>query len=150
MSDFSIKTDSKTRMALIKLGTLTKDMEKGIAKGFEELGASLVRTAQNQSLNEPKFGRKYKIRQDGVIKLHRASAKDQSPAVLSGDYFEGFGYEASGAKQLEFGNEVEYAGYLEEGTDNMKPRPGLTNAVNVSVRNSRIYLETNIGKELDL
>jgi hypothetical protein len=146
---FHIKAGKKNQEILDKLKNLGSDARLGIEKGFEELGSSLVRTGENQALNEPKFGREYSFKINGVKKLHRASSAGQSPALLTGNYFENFKYENRG-NELEFGNDAEYSGYLEDGTDNMEPRPGVMNAVSSSVRNARLYLEENIGQSLEL
>jgi len=146
---FHLKAGKKNQEILDKVKNLGRDAKLGIDKGFEELGANLVRTAENQALNEPKFGREYKLKINGVKKLHRASKAVQSPAILSGNYFEQFKYENRGM-ELEFGNDAEYSQYLEDGTENMEPRQGVMNAVSSNVRNARLYLEENIGKSLEL
>lgn len=146
---FSIKAGKKNQEVLDKVKNLGRDVKIGIGKGFEELGSNLVRTAENQALNEPKFGREYEVKTNGVKKLHRASKAGQSPAILSGNYFENFKYENRG-EELEFGNDAEYSEYLEDGTEKMEPRTGVQNAVSASVRNARLYLEENIGQSLEL
>lgn len=147
---FKVITDGETKQTLVAIGEITEDMRKGIRHGFEELGSNMVRTAENQALNEPKFGRTYKLARDGVRRLHRASAPGQSPAIDTGEYFEAFDYEARGWTELEFGNDAPHAEFLEDGTDNMEPRPGVINAANASVRNSRSYMATKINQSLKL
>lgn len=158
---------SSTNIHLIKVKNFSKDVRKGIKAGFEQLGSNLVRTGQNQALNEPKFGRTYRIKNiKGVSKLHRASAPKQSPALLSGNYFSQFKYLLRSWKGMEFGNDSEYSEYLEfgilrkqgeskgKGKGNAKwrlaPRPGVQNSVKSNVRNARVMLETNIGRSLKI
>ena len=146
---FEVRAGKKNQEILNKFKNLGADARLGIDKGFEELGSSLVRTGQNQALNEPKFGNEYKIKQNGVTKLHRASKAGQSPALLSGNYFEQFKYENRG-DELEFGNDAEYSEFLEDGTPNMEARPGVINAVSAEVRSARIYLEDNLSESFEL
>lgn len=180
---FTVRTDTKSRKALLAVKKLPGSIQKSLDETFNDLGAVLVRTAQNQALNEAKYGRWYgpgskeankglqintktrtkkkkeEIKDDsptvsskkkGVTKLHRASASGQSPAVLSGEYFENFSYENRGGKELEFGNSSEYAGYLEEGTEFMDPRTGVLNSVNVSLGTFRTMVDGNIKKAMNL
>lgn len=157
---WSVTAPPKTEIVMLKLQGLSEEMKEGMIAGFDELGSNLVRTGENQALNEPKFGRTYKIRNKrGVTKLHRASAPGQSPALLSGNYFSEFKYETHGWQSLEFGNDAEYSEFLEFGTKRAKtgrgrwrlaPRPGVRNAVKANVRNARTILETNIGNNFKL
>lgn len=146
---FTLRSGRTNQQVIDKARSLGKDAKIGIAKGFQELGASLVRTGENQALNEPKFGNEYNLKVNGVKRLHRASAAGQSPALVTGNYFDQFKYENRG-DELEFGNDAEYSVYLEDGTDNMEARPGVNNAVSSELRNARLYLEENIGQSLEL
>lgn len=145
----NITTNKKTRDVLVKIENLSKFSKKGIREGFERMGSSLVRTFQNQILNEPKFGREYRTRDsEGVQRIHRASAPKQTPALLTGEYFEAVFYKPHGANGLEFGNTAPYASFLELGTPKMKPRPGLFNAIKSDLRNNRLYLEESLDKNI--
>lgn len=145
---YTIRTNQKTRKGLIAIGRLTPDVKAAMKSGFEELGANLVRTAENQALGLVAQGRYYP-RKGG--KTHRASAPGQSPAIdITGNYFDSFDYVARGSQELVFGNTADYAGFLEDGTETMKPRPGVINSVNASVRNIRTYLDNGIKKALDI
>ncbi len=157
---WSITAPPQTKLTMIKFKNLDNDMKEGIKAGFQELGSNLVRTGENQALNEPKFGRTYKIKNaKGVKKLHRASAPGQSPALLSGNYFSEFKYESNTWRSLTFGNDAEYSDYLEFGVKRsstgrgrwrLAPRPGVGNAVKANVRNARVTMESNIGKNFKL
>ncbi len=145
----NITTNKKTRDVLVKIENLSKFTQKGIREGFERMGSGLVRTFQNQILNEEKFGEDYNIiGSDGVKRLHRASAPGQTPALLTGDYYEKVFYKPHGAHGLEFGNTSDHASFLELGTPNMKARPGLFNAIKHDLRNNRNYLEESLDKNL--
>lgn len=145
----NIVTDSATREVLVTIKDLEKNTKEGIREGFEMMGAGLVRTFENQALNEPKFGREYRTKdKNGVTRIHRASAAKQSPALLSGNYFRSVYWKSHGSNGMEFGNTAEYAEYLELGTKKMEARPGLLNAITASLKNSRLYLEEALDKNI--
>lgn len=137
-----------TRKVLNDIERLPKNIAKGLADGFEEMGAGLVRTLRNSILNEPKYGREYRIKQGGVRRLHRASAPKQTPALITGEYDKATFYKPHGKRGLTFGNTAPYAADLELGRPNMEARPGLLNAITASIRNSRLYLENNLDKNI--
>ncbi len=141
---FSLKPDKATKKVLLDIGKLDKDIKKGIKSGLQELGANMVRTGENQALNEPKYGREYKRKG----RTHRASAPGQSPALDTGNYFKNFDYESHSWKSMEFGNNADYAEFLEFGTKRMEPRPGVENAVIATQRNARVILERKIKDKL--
>lgn len=143
----TIRSGASTKRTLNTIKNLSKVAKEALAEGFEKMGAGLVRTLENSTLNEPKFGREYRVNdKSGVKRLHRASAPDQTPALITGNYFESAFYKPHGANGLEFGNTAEYAEFLELGTDKMEARPGLLNSIESSTRNSRLYLEEALDK----
>ena len=103
-----------------------------------------------------KTGNLYIIRhkKDGTLlkkpRKHRASAKDETPANLFGEYKKGFGFTVNQGTnpELVIGNETEYAGHLELGTKFMKPRPGLLNSINARQRDIMRNLTTEILEEI--
>lgn len=140
-----INKNRASQKVVIKIDGLANSTKEAIAEGFEKMGSGLVKTLQDSILNEPKFGREYRVKdKGGVRRLHRASGSNQTPALITGEYFEGAFYKPDGANGLEFGDTTEYAGFLELGTDKMQPRPGLGNAITSSLRNSRLYLEKSL------
>ncbi len=142
-----IRKDTRSQKVLVSVAGLSGATKEAIADGFEKMGAGLVRTFQNSILNEPKFGREYRVSgKDGVKRLHRASAPKQTPALITGEYYEKVFYKPHGSDGLEFGNTAAYAEPLELGTPKMEPRPGLGNAITASLRNSRLYLEESLNK----
>lgn len=142
----------RKRNVFISLGEMNERTEKAIHEAMFQIGPSLVRTGENQSLNESKFGRWYSsgktTRQNNDN--HRASAAGQSPAMITGNYHDGFDYDAVGSEELIFGNSADYATFLERGTDTMDPRPGLRNAILHEARNMQTYLESSLKEGLDL
>ena len=81
-----------------------------------------------QVLKRPKGGKVYVRRvRGGNRRRHRASAAGETPANLTGEYRKSRGYQVSGWRQMRFGVRDRKGRWLEEGTRNMKPRPGLRN-----------------------
>lgn len=149
MTSFTL--DAKSRKVLIEIGKLDDKIKAGIKSGFDDLGDHLIRTAENQTLNEAKHGNSYRIRdkKSGLIKIHRASKSPQSPALLTGEYVESFGAVTNSDVSMEFGNTAEHSIYLEQGTDKMEPRPGLKNSIDHSAMDTRMIFETNLNDILE-
>lgn len=156
---FQFKTDKQSKQVLLSMNKLAEQNREAIEAGFFELGDDLVRTAENQAFNEPKKGRTYLNVQDAAGRIikekHRASAPGQSPAVVTGEYVDSFGYQVSGGEKMVFGNSADHAKELEEGRlrpapgeSFMEPRPGLGNAVEANIRNGQKIFERQIEKHL--
>lgn len=145
-----IKTNMAAKKLQLRMGKLDMKLRDSIRTAFQQIGSQLVVRAHADAL-QPKYGREYPRYENGKREKpdHRASKDLQSPAVLSGNYFERFGYNTQ-EFQLEFFNDAEYAEFLEDGTDTMGIRPGLENAVNSTTATFREYFETNLGEALDL
>jgi len=144
---FKVRTNQKTKKVLVAVGKLDEKGREGMRQGFIDLGSALVRKTENNILSEPKYGREYNIKIDGVVRLHRASAPKQTPALLTGEYFEGLTSIPRGWQGLTFGNTAEHSEYLEEGTRKMEKRPGMFNAIQANIRDNRFYMETNLDRE---
>jgi hypothetical protein len=87
-------------------------------------GAFLVQsTAQRKILSGPKSGRFYKSGKKGT---HRASAPGEAPANDTGTLVRGINIQP-GDEPLSYdvNSLADYAGYLENGTSKMAPRPYL-------------------------
>lgn len=144
-----IKSSVNGDKLLIETKDIANMTRRGIRQGMFMLGAELKKTANRQILEKPKSGRTYLIRRGKTRRKHVASAPGESPANRSGDYRRSVNFKLIGSTKLIFGagdNEVNYAGFLESGTKNMEPRPGLGNAVKESQRNGSQYISNNIEK----
>lgn len=75
--------------------------------------------------NGPRTGRVYTIRG----RKHQASAPGEAPANRTGRLAKSVDYIATGHHTLQVGEKAEYAGWLENGTKKMAPRPHLQVAV---------------------
>ncbi len=103
-----------------------------LTAAWKEVGTLLVNKLQYMIRNGPRTGRVYTLRG----RKHQASAPGEVPANRTGKLVKSVRYEAAGHHTLKFGEDAEYAGYLENGTHNkgggikMAPRPHLQVAVN--------------------
>ncbi len=143
-----IKEDNGNKIVFLKIGQIDEDTRRGIRQGFFRLGSSLRRTASKQILSKNKTGRLYRIRRGGRMINHRASAPGETPANLSGNYRRNLGFEIHGSEEMEFGGRADYAGFLEDGTGRMAPRPGLGNAIKAEERNAIAYFESSVSSNL--
>ena len=131
-----------------KIDELTR---QGIRQGFFRLGNELKKEMNREVLKKDKRGRTY-IRRDkaGRRRRHVASAKGQTPANRTGTYRKAIGYQLRGGEEMEFGvrASVKYAEFLEDGTRNMAPRPGIGNAVKAKQRDAMTFFESSLDISL--
>lgn len=148
----SLGEGSSNNRVFLQIDDLNNRTERGIRQGFFRLGARLKQELNNKVLEKNKRGRTY-IRKDraGRRRRHVASDAGQSPANRTGNYRRNIGFQIRGSQQLEFGirDGAEYAVFLENGTNKMKARPGLGNAVKSTARDARGFFDSSIRMELD-
>jgi len=141
-------------LSVDQLGTRTA---QGIRAGFFELGKDLRQTANKEILRKPKKGRTYVVRGPaGRRRRHVASAPGETHANLRGTLRRSMGWRVQGASSMEFGYGVgyrakpapDYAGYVEDGTRDMAPRPSLGNAVKATERNAELHFQNGIIRAL--
>lgn len=80
--------------------------------------------AQEMHSSSPRGGRVYSRGK----KSHKASAPGEAPAVDTGELMQSIYAKAPTGNTAEYGAAASYAGYLEEGTRKMAPRPMLNKA----------------------
>ena len=133
---------------------LDRKIARGIRQGFFKVGSLLKTTAREQMMEKPKHGRLYRIKRGSQTRNHIASAPYESPANVSGALRKSIGFEPSGMI-LVFGaggrdSGVDYAAYLEDGTDKMLPRPLLRNAVHKQQGAIMPMMQEAVGHEINL
>lgn len=87
---------------------------------FVRKGALYIEGRLNTSMAEPKSGAAYARKNDAV---HVASAAGESPAVDSSNYTNSIQIIQANSLEALIGTPLEYPIYLEEGTDDIAPRP---------------------------
>ncbi len=95
-------------------GKLQAAVSRFVRKGILHVEGEI-----KSSMAEPKSGAEYKRKGD---KVHVASAAGESPAVDSSNLI-GSVQPFIETLEAKLGTSVEYAEYLEDGTDNMEQRP---------------------------
>ena len=116
---------------LLKVLIAERATNVALTAAWKEVGTLLVNKLQYMIRNGPRTGRVYTFRG----RKHQASAPGEVPANRTGKLAKSVRYEATGHHTLKFGEDAEYAGWLENGTHNkgggikMAPRPHLQVAV---------------------
>jgi len=117
-------TDRSSKKVLASLKNVKADSIYGIEKFWWALGKDLKASANKAILARPRQGRVYTSRNKaGARRRHTASRASESPANRSGVYRKSIGFDVQDWENMEFGAGAEYAGYLENGTSRMAPRP---------------------------
>ena len=111
---------------ILKILIAERATNVALTAAWKEVGTLLTNKLQYMIRNGPRTGRVYTFRG----RKHQASAPGEVPANRTGKLAKSVGYKATGHHTLVFGEEAEYAGWLENGTKKMKPRPHLQVAVN--------------------
>ena len=122
----TIKATRKTREVLIDIPKHMRKHRQGLENALYEHGPEVIRETKRLIINGPKTGRIYTIR--GA--RHQASAPGEAPANRTGKLAKSGNYNVHGPFQMEVGESVPYAGYLEDGTGKIKPRPHVIRAIN--------------------
>lgn len=132
-----------------RIATHTLRIKKGIKLAYNDIGVSHTKQLK-RDLNDKgsKTGRVYEVMVNGRLIRHRASARGQTPATLTGLYERNIQTNVSGGNELKFGigNKVEYSKKLELASGLF--RPGLKNTIDKEERNTETYFETQIDKAL--
>lgn len=139
-----IAVHRKTQRVLAAIGTHPAKFKHGIEMALYEIGKEVNRETQKLIRTGAKTGRIYRIK--GMD--HQASAPHEAPANLSGKLADSNDYKVRNFAQMEVGETEDYAGFLEEGTRKMKPRPHLLKAVNNQARSTQLTLEEYVAKEI--
>ena len=139
MSDWVCQPTKKSITYLDEISRHDEMMRRGFRLAFYNIGKENTRYAKEIIKVGPKTGRLYRI--PGRKRRHRASAPGEAPANLTGNLRKGVDFEVKGPYQMEFGDQVFYGKFLEEGTKRMEPRPHLKK----SVAHNEPYAERELG-----
>jgi len=102
------------------LSAISKDMKAGIRFGLYNFADKLRKDIRAEILKKNKTGRIYNVRRGKTRRQHRASAKGEAPANLSGNLRASVGYDVKGVdmsigyrEKSSKGNPVKYGKRLE-------------------------------------
>lgn len=146
-----IEEGSNNREVFLSLENIEENTRRGIRQGFFRVGHLLRDNLRKETIKKNKTGKLYVRRtKSGRRRRHRASAPGETPAKLSGNYRKNIGFQIKGSESMEFGirDDVDYAEYLEDGTRNMKPRPGVGNTVKDTEKDTQRFFESSLASEL--
>ena len=158
---FDIVADSNNKEVMITISNITPSTLVGIRKAFYFLGKDLRRTSSDLILEKPKTGRLYRLKRNGRIVKHRASAPGEAPANFTGSLRRSIDFDVVGGDRMEFGVKsefenrkgtpagVDYGKYLEEGTPKMEKRPFLITSLTKNQANAKEHFDREIKKALE-
>ena len=141
---FEIKMTPKTREVVLKIPRHVRLHKRGMRKALNQIGRHVVLEDQRLIKSPPKTGRIYKF--NG--RDHQASAPGESPANRTGRLAGSARFATRNHQEMTVGEVAPYAGFLEDGTKKMAPRPHLIKAVNANHRNAVKELEQAAIKEI--
>jgi hypothetical protein len=145
-----VTSGNENQKTLKFLYEMPAELTKAIRQAFYISGKQLVENL-NRDMKMPKSGKSYKTyRGIGGGKLqkpriHRASAQNETPAIITGKFRKSVDFAVRGNRTLEFGaNESapEYAIFLEKGTSKMEAREPFKRTV--------IKLQDKIKSNIDI
>lgn len=112
-------------MLSINLEPITFELDEDyIDAQLAQLGSRSVGEIDTLMRNTPRTGRLYGN--------HRASSGGSAPAVDTGRLRQSVGFDA-GRAVVKVGAGAEYAGYLQDGTQNIAPRPYLDRGIDKAI-----------------
>lgn len=121
-----VKPIKSTRRVIVGMTREIHAHRQGIENGLYVVG-DIVGTRVNQLIKTgPKTGRVYRIRG----RDHQASAPGEAPANLTGKLAKSYNANVHGPFSMEVGESAPYAGFLEDGTRKIQPRPHMIRAIN--------------------
>ncbi len=154
---FSFKEDKGNLKAISDIKNIDRRMKKAIDVGQQFAGRSLVQRAEDDILRtDNKTGREYfiKDKNTGRTRRHRASARGETHANLTGDTRSSLSFQKHGVSGLDFGYGVstptrekvtDYAKFLEGPT---LERVSLQNAIKNETGNINQHFKRAIEEAL--
>ncbi len=121
-----VKPLPSTNRVLVGVERLTEMHQKSIESALYVTGKIVGNRVAQLITQGPKTGRVYRIRG----RDHQASAPKEPPANVTGRLVKSFNYNVHGPYEMELGESAPYAGFLEDGTSRIKPRPHVIRAIN--------------------
>lgn len=156
---FKFVADHDNKKVMFQIEHNSFYVKGGIRQALQKTGKTLRDYARKEILDKTKkTGRIYhymdvkRLKRGGIkmfSRAHRASAPGEFPANLSGALQKSIKWTVVSYKEIDFGATAPYAGYLENGTSRMLPRPFLKMSINNNQKIAIEYLETEVKKALD-
>lgn len=144
----SFREDPGNRKAHLHIANTDKLTKRAIRQGFYKVGKLLAASASKDILAKDKTGRLYLIRRGKVVRRHRASAKGETFANLSGAARRTLGFDVKGGSELVFGFRKDQKTFYTKILETSLNRPALGNAVKKEQGNSISIMEQEARKVL--
>ncbi len=141
-----IKVTRKSMSAIADIGAIPRRSKKGLVDALNDVGNEFVKEERRLEKAKDKTGRIYKFRGG----RHQASARGEVPAQRTGRLARSTGYRTHNYLHMSFGQEVDYAKYLAEGTKRMAARGNLHRAINNKSILAGQILQQYVSKEAKL
>jgi HK97 gp10 family phage protein len=145
----NIRPSANNQRIYFKIKSIEHNVKRGIRQGYYNLGKQLKKYLSDKMLEKPKHGRVYLIKRGSRYVKHTASAPWEYAANMTGKLRRSIDFKVHGYQQLEFGQKMPYAKYIERGTSKMEPRKNLRAAIKDNLGNARMYFEQEIKKKLN-
>lgn len=149
-----IEPGKQNKAVLRHIKRIPISTKRGISKAFLEIGPDVIQNAQ-EFMQRPKTGVVRTVywstagRRLKKGRRHRASAKGEPPAIVSGELFRSMGFNRNTFTHLEIGSKADHSQWLEPSPDGSwsgyLDRPFLRNAIRKSNRNIQTYLSQYIN-----
>lgn len=114
-------TSSRTKTTLKDITEAENYFTKGLRKALFEIGLNGLKENARKINNDNRTGKVYFVNDIP----HTASSAGQSPSNRTGKLKRGYGYHVRKYDEVEIGNIVNYAKFLELGTRRIEKRPTL-------------------------
>lgn len=138
------KEKSKVFIVLANFPEMTNRFNKTLRLALYNAGVEINRETVRLITSPPKTGRFYKYA--GL--WHQASAPGEAPANRSGNLVRSNYYKVQSSTRLEVGEKAKYAGFLEDGTSKMAPRPHILKSIENKRRDIIRFIDQAIDKAL--
>lgn len=157
---FKVSKSPNNAKVICSIKDLPKTQSRWVRKAFYYIGKDLVKDSQKLITKKPKHGELYRLRKNGVLRLHRASGAGEAPANFTGSLRNSLDFDVVGSDRMQFGvkqkfqnrqgtpDGVKYGKYLELGTRKMDERPYLLPTIKSNYRNIRKHFETQLKRGL--
>lgn len=119
---------------------------RALRNGLEKIGKNVQAKARLEILKKStKSGRLYRVRKGGRIVLHRASARGEYPANMTGELQRTTTYKMRGRDKVEVGSTARYAKFLELPQYRSGGRPFLRMAIEDSKSRNEYDVLTSLN-----
>lgn len=130
---------------------------RGISKAFLDIGPAIIKEASND-MKKTKSGRTYRVyfskkgRRLKKGRLHRASSRGESPAILSGTLLRSLGFNRKTFTSLTIGASAEHAQWLEPSLNGewsgYLDRPFMLRSIEATEKETENYFRQYMMNEL--